>query len=294
MRITLAGAAVWIALVVAALAGWAALGPIELMVLLGVLLIVPLGMPLASLHVGWTLPVAAGAVVASFALPGGWPAGLAATPWLLFTLLLATRSMRQWWKQPSLDVSQLARHAAPLYLPVGAAWLAASRAGLTPMGFQEPIVLLTASHFHFAGFAAVLFCGALGGRRAPRERPVERMLYRLGTLAVIVGTPLPAVGFVTSVWLKLLASVALTGGLATVCGLALSRIAELRPIGGATAIGIAAICAIVAAMLALIYVTGETRNETWISIPLMAMSHGLLNGVGFAAFGLLGCRMARS
>jgi len=36
------------------------------------------------------------------------------------------------------------------YAFVGALWLAASRTGMQLFGFREPIVLLTAIHFHYA------------------------------------------------------------------------------------------------------------------------------------------------
>jgi hypothetical protein len=44
---------------------------------------------------------------------------------------------------------------------VGGAWLVASRLGMRPMGIQEPIGLLTAVHFHFAGFATAMIAAAM-------------------------------------------------------------------------------------------------------------------------------------
>ncbi len=331
LRIMFAGGAVWIAMLVAALAGWAALGPIELMVLMGVLFIIPLGLPLVPMHIGWTLPVAAGAVAVSFLLPVGWMAGAAAAAWPAFTLILAVRAAWAWWTRQTtrakarrtlvrektgqnpvprrgaldggpvfdrslptrLNVAELARAVAPLYLPIGAAWLAASRAGIAPMGFAEPIVLLTAAHFHFAGFAAVLFCGSVGRWIEVRQSHPARRIHAAATLAVMVGTPLLAAGFVSSVWLKFVAAILLTGGLAVVCGQVLRRMGDLQP-PAAALLGIAATSAIVAAVLAMLYVAGETQNEAWISIPAMAASHGLLNGLGFATCGLAGCRLLRS
>jgi len=49
---------------------------------------------------------------------------------------------------------------ARIDLAVGGAWLVASRLGMRPMGIQEPIVLLTAVHFHYAGFATATIAAA--------------------------------------------------------------------------------------------------------------------------------------
>jgi hypothetical protein len=39
--------------------------------------------------------------------------------------------------------------------------------------------------------------------------------------------------------------------------------------------------------LAGAYAVGEFRETLWLGIPVMAWSHGLLNGVGFVLCGLL-------
>jgi hypothetical protein len=61
-----------------------------------------------------------------------------------------------------------------LYLPIGGAWLVASRLGIQPLGFGDTIVLLTAVHFHFAGFAAPVLAGLAGRTVAAGTRSVER------------------------------------------------------------------------------------------------------------------------
>jgi hypothetical protein len=46
--------------------------------------------------------------------------------------------------------------------------------------------------------------------------------------------------------------------------------------------------------LAAVYAAGEFWNEAWISIPIMAASHGLLNGLGFVGCGLWAWEASRS
>ncbi len=45
---------------------------------------------------------------------------------------------------------------AGIDLVFAAGWLVASRLGVEPLGFDEPIVLLAAVHFHFAGFVTAV------------------------------------------------------------------------------------------------------------------------------------------
>lgn len=74
----------------------------------------------------------------------------AAIPWLIWTLAAASLAFR-YYMQDS-DSMPLSLLVGFLYLPIGAAWLLANRLGLHPLGFQDSIILLTAVHFHYAGF----------------------------------------------------------------------------------------------------------------------------------------------
>ena len=83
-----------------------------------------------------------------------------------------------------------------VYLPIGGAWLVASRLGIQPLGFGDTIVLLTAIHFHFAGFAAPLLAGFAG--RAVRDRQTASQVVALAATGIILGTPLVAAGITFS------------------------------------------------------------------------------------------------
>ena len=87
----------------------------------------------------------------AFLMPKGMWAGYLAIPWLLFTICLGYNALFT-TQQPSLATGSWSGRAAFLFLPVGAAWAVADRLGWQPMGFQATIVLLTAVHFHYAGF----------------------------------------------------------------------------------------------------------------------------------------------
>src|SRR5262249_19141139 len=120
--------------------------------------------------------------------PGPVAAGFV-LPWLAFTGLVAARGLMRLRAGWALDTSEVCAAAAMVFLAIGAAWLTASRFGWQPLGVAEPIVKLTAAHFHYAGFALTLLTGlALAG--------ASGWPARLTAAGVIVGVPLVAAGIV--------------------------------------------------------------------------------------------------
>src|ERR1019366_2352913 len=136
---------------------------------------VPLGMELGRVlgGGGWLeerarrlQPAGAALVVVAMWLPPGRKAGLAALGWLLICALEAgvgfVEIVRVLWADAGggARATRFAMGIARVDLAVGGAWLVASRLGMRPMGIQEPIGLLTAVHFHFAGFATAIIAAA--------------------------------------------------------------------------------------------------------------------------------------
>src|SRR5262245_35007001 len=196
------GGLAWVLLAIAGIAGRAPLGGLEILFLVAPLVVVPLGLRLCARGVlpgvvCFLQPPAAALVLASLWMARGFAAGALACGWLgvagLAGLCGAAALLRGGWR---LDAGTCAGFGL-LYLPVGAGWLVASRLGVAPLGFGEPIVLLTAVHFHFAGFAAAIFAAA-----ALRAARVVGWLHRAMELAVVIGIvagpPLVAAGFLTN------------------------------------------------------------------------------------------------
>jgi len=162
--LSLCGAAVWAALATLAGVERARFGIVELLFMFAPLVIVPLGLELITRLTGARAHVDAArilqipatlAVVVAFWLPPGRSAAILSTLWLLQCVLLAGRRFLDWRHEEHTAVSPIL-NLAHFDLLLGAAWLVLSRAGLRPMGFQEPIILLTAVHFHYSGFATAL------------------------------------------------------------------------------------------------------------------------------------------
>ena len=145
------------------------------LLLFGALVVVPLGLALIDDLGEWDrhsrlpsfLPpvqlLCAVLLLPSFALYPGPRAGALAVPWLGFTLLVALLGFIRLVRHGYTTTEGIATSAAMIFLAVGGDWTLASRWGLEPMGFREPIVLLTGAHFHFAGFALPILTGLAAG-----------------------------------------------------------------------------------------------------------------------------------
>ena len=170
-----AGMLVWIVCAVASLGGLVQrYDLIELLLLFGPLVAVPGGLSMVvgsggernlrgEGFVAWLLlPAAFCAMAARWVAPRldfvpiDYLAAGFSLPWLLVTALVALLGLQRILKRGLAPIEETAIDVGLLYLPVGGGWLVLSSAGLTPMNFSAEIVLLTAVHFHFAGFSAAV------------------------------------------------------------------------------------------------------------------------------------------
>jgi hypothetical protein len=229
-------------------------------------------------------PAAAALATISFFLPKGPLAAALAAAWLGVDLLIALGGLVALRSFVRGGVPGLLLLSAMGFPPVGGVHLVASRLGYSVAGFPEPIILLTAIHFHYTAFAAPILASLAGRSR----------LAGVSGLGIVGGTPLLAAGFLFSPILKVVGVGVLC---ASVLGLAVGqwRQALAMPNRPARALlRISSVCVGLGMALAAVYEHGFYTGRTWISIPEMAWSHGLLNGVGFSLLGLLAWRRARS
>jgi hypothetical protein len=291
------GAAVWAGMAVAARAGIARMGAVELIFLFAPLVAVPLGMALggAISGSGWCdsaasrlQPLGAALAVIAMWLPPGRNAGLVALGWMLVCVLLAGGGVVELVQASWSDAGGGARATiavAKIDLAVGGAWLVASRLGMRPMGIQEPIGLLTAVHFNFAGFATATIAAATL-LSAERRRP---QLWLKRVVAVIVGLPyVVAVGFLISPALKMGAALMFSASVA-VLALFLRDCGKRAHDATARVLLQVASAAVFAGMvLSGTYAIADFLGSDVLTIPQMARTHGILNAVGFCMLGLLG------
>jgi hypothetical protein len=268
--------------------------------LLAPLVVVPLGLALiARDDVGrsswswrvalWIQLLAALTLLGGFVLPQGFLAAMLSLPWLGLTLLAALAGTLRVFRRGLLPLHELAIDTSLLYLAVGGGWAVLSRAGLQPMGFSSLIVLLTAVHFHYAGFVLPLLTGMAG--RVLRSRETD-----IAAIGVIVGVPLVAVG----INLTQLGYRDFEPWAAWFLGAAgmLVALVHLRLAWGTVfaarrwLFASAGVSLLTAMVLAAVYAWGRWTGLPWLDIPEMLPCHGAVNAFGFALAGLLGWNLA--
>ena len=289
------GAFLWIVIAVLVFLGRTPLGVIDVLFLLAPLVVVPLGLELLRRH-AFAQPVTLGRIacivqpfaallaVVSFWFPAGLFAGALASAWLLFGGLMAFAALPDLFRQSRWALDRVVFAAACIDLAIGAGWFATSRAGMSPMDFQEPIVLLTGVHFHFSGFAAALLAGAT--LKLCRGKGTIGVAKWIVAAAVFVPYLLAA-GFVFSPGLKLACALVLAAALLGFALMQLSIAGDFASMRVRTLLRTSAGLLIPGMLLAAVYALGEYTGNYWLVIPQMARVHGILNGPGFALLGLL-------
>ena len=229
------------------------------------------------------LPAAALAT-ASFFLPVGRLAAILASPWLLVCLLLAGEGLLRLLRYRQESFAQFCFAVGQVYLPVGASWLVISRLGLRPLGFHEPIVLLTAVHFHFAGFLSAVLAGLTyeHSRAAPWAAPLRAALC-----GVVAGPAFLGIAFLAGPKLKLMAALWIVTAQFALAAMFRAGIASTQWLGR-WMLGISAGCVVVGMVLAAMWAAGEYPLHPFVNMDQMARFHGVLNALGFGLCGLLG------
>lgn len=214
---------------------------------------------------------------------------LLSLPWLGIRLHRAHRVLERWLSPGPADLARLTLDLAQGFPAIGAAWLVAHRAGWTPWHFNPLIVLLTAAHFHHAGFTLPLVAG-LQARAHPGR------LTRGACLAILAGVPLVAAGITCTHFGKmprlepLAVTVLVVGALGVavmqlICGL--RRTAGFWPSLGFLVSGASLL---VAMLLALGFGLRSVFPDLALPLPRMWQLHGSLNAFGFGLCGLLAWR----
>ena len=298
--ISLSGAAVWAGLAVLAGLRRAPAGVIELLLLFAVLVVVPLGLGLvrsenrAGVNARFVLlqPISALAVVASFWEGPGLVAAALSTPWFVLGVVVAALGMWDLHRNEKRSLADLAVSVAGVDLAFAGGWLVVSRAGLHPLGFQEPIVLLTSMHFHYSGFAvAVLAAAAV---RACERRNVSMGILRAIVWLVLFLPFLLAAGFVISPILRMVAALGLALSVPAFA-IYLFWMARLLDVSVAQVyLRTGALAAWVAMGLAGAYAVTDYLGRPFLTMPGMASTHGVLNGIGFVLCSMLAFLMEES
>ena len=286
------GALVWLVLLGSSRRGETPLWVIELLFLLAPLVLVPLALDLIRepnlvRRARRLQPWCALAAALSFLAPRGETAAFLAAPWLAFTGLLAFHGLARLYRRGFAPPAELAIDAALMFVPIGGGWLVLSRLGWAPFGFDEPIVLLTAVHFHYAAFTALVLTG-VAGRALGRSSVYPGIVY-----AAIAGTPLVAAGITASPLLELVGTAAIAIALCALAIVTLVEIAPRLPRVSRILLSVSASSLLVTMPLAVAWAAGRFLDQATAALSTMARIHGTVNALGFSLCGLLGWTLAR-
>ena len=292
--IGLSGAAAWAALAVLAGLRRAPFGVIELLLLFAALVVVPLGLGLITVEnragtrvrfVAALQPLAALAIVAAFWERPGPVAAALCLPWFVLGTIVAVAGAWSFYQNAERSMADLAVGLAGVDLAFAGGWLVVSRAGLHPMGFQEPIVLLTSVHFHYSGFAVAVLAGA-AIRRCERRR-LSGSFLRAIVWFVLFLPFLLAAGFVISPDLRVAAALALAVSVPVFAGCLFSMRRSLDRAVARVYLRAGVVAAWLAMGLSAVYAVTDYFGRPFLTMPGMASTHGVLNGIGFVLCSML-------
>lgn len=232
-------------------------------------------------------PVGAVFLFVSLVLPSGMGAAVASMPWVFMTGLLGLTALTRVRERGPWPISETLIDAGFAYSVVGSVALVFHHLGIT-FWFESIIILLTAVHFHFAGFVLPVLTG-LAGRTLDEQRG-----FRVLASVVLFGPAIIAVGISFSPLIEVLAvsgftvTVALLGGYITVW------VVPKRPRSQGILIAVSSLALPVSMALALGYgVAAFTGiDPLGMNISTMIELHGTLNAFGFALLGTVGWRLA--
>lgn len=224
--------------------------------------------------------------------PGNESAYIAAC-WIMWCGLMAGEALWKHLKSPLKDAGNLCVTAAGVFPMVGAAWLVAHRANWTPWGFDPLIVLLTAAHFHHAGFTLPLMAG-LNAKARPG------CWTRFSCVAILLGVPFVAAGITCTHFgvLPFVEPFGVTILVIGALGVAVSQIERgfERERSGLTRVAfvISGVSLLAAMLLAMSFGLRYVFPQLALTMPQMWMIHGTLNAFGFGLCGILAWRGAGS
>lgn len=263
---------------------------VELLLFLGAMVFVPLAMRQSGtlktkaergvvIWSTWTLLLA-------YLQEPGIVAALFALPWLMVSMWLFDRALKKLLLSPLALVDKV-QFAAYLYFPIGPLAAFSDRLDWAPLGFSPIIILLTAAHFHYAGFLLPWVLANLLGRK------VSSYWQRGVAWAVLLGIPAVAIGITSSQfgvdpWVETLAATIMAlGGL----GVAFWHARLALEAGQVLTQSLASLglflCLGTGMILALLYGWRNYFPLSFLSIPWMYEVHGTMNTLGVGVFGIL-------
>jgi hypothetical protein len=220
----------------------------------------------------WASLIAAFPLVVALSLTPGPLAAALALPWLGVALIGTVAAIRH-------GLTELPSILLPHYLPdlgidvalgfwgVGATFALVDRLGVDT-GFSSVIVLLTATHFHFAGLGLLALASLLAA---------SRPWLRVSVLGLMIGIPVTAIGFVLSTdWINAVGAVVVGASGIGVAFALLTKIVEVRADWLSRIAGLAML---VAMPMGIAWSLAILAGQSFVDLDIMVRTHGALNSI---------------
>ena len=270
----------------------------ELILIYGVLVLAPIAVHLyqkiaiprlrllLDAVVPFQLPAALSFAVAFSLEPSGLAAFLV-VPWLVFSFIFAFDGLIS-LKNASAAPHTLMTALAAVFFAVGPTWAFFDRASIPFMGYDAALVLLTAVHFHFAGFFFPILVAFIHKKRQAKSSAWAIYLFALGV-------PLTAVGISLGHFYKNYMVEALSASFVVLAVLLvvfnqLKVAFELKTNAWSRlCLGLSALLFVFAMSLALAYAFRDVLAWSFFTIPNLRFYHGTANllALSFAYLGLI-------
>ena len=244
--------------------------------------LIPLSLSIAnySIQTLW-LAVSCGILfTVAYHLPQGLTSGMLIIPWMIFSLFLAVKRLRSVkFLTGKTTAFQYVELVAYLYLPVGIFWAIVDRLGIQILGYDPTIILLTAVHFHYAGFILPLVASWV-----IKNFPFK--YSRFISLGIIAGIPLVAVGisgthFHWPDWIEVVCVSIFTIAAAGVGILHIRAGLKSPKLVTRICFTIGGLALIIGMTLAFCYGWRSVFVIETLTIPWMYAVHGTCNAIGF-------------
>jgi hypothetical protein len=262
---------------------------VELLIVLAAMVLVPIVLRCTGMverqREQIAVALAAWALLAAYTQQPGILAAILALPWLLVSVLTLGKALQNFLLS-NRDYADVALFSAYLFFPVGPIAAFSDRLAWTPLGFSPIIILLTAAHFHYAGFLLPWIATQV------LSKAKSRLAAQVLSLLIVSGIPAVALGITLSqfgapAWIETAAATIMASGgmVLAVWHLPLAfeknnplpiRIGQL---------GIAG-CLFFGMTLALLYGWRTYFPMPFLSIPWMYALHGSLNTLGVGVLGV--------
>ncbi|HBJ82617.1 MAG TPA: hypothetical protein DDZ88_01825 [Verrucomicrobiales bacterium] len=212
-------------------------------------------------------------------------------PWLVW---------RAWWAMSSVQTlrhvqwtaGDLALASAGVFPVIGALWLTLHQTNRPLFGFDPLIVLLTAAHFHHAGFTLPLMAG-LNAKATPNG------LTKFSCVAILLGVPLVAMGITCTHFgvMPFVEPFGVTVLVLGAVGVAVSQIQrgleKERKALARLGFVVSGVSLLAAMLLALGFGLRYLIPNLALTMPQMWAIHGTLNVFGFGLCGILAWRSVK-